>query len=209
MGAFSNFTATSCNGHRPDSLTSELSKQNFEQLRENQEGSTKPSVAPKPGASIRETETEQATQRPSATASASSSFDELFQMHITENEEHMKPINTEFERLSGVPLHDVAVKFENAPNKNVALATYIFLRSSKEYPDLVKQSKTRTQLYAQLAQHFAKTPEVQAFIDQLLPEQKVTKVAQRPSATASASSSFDELFQMHLFTENEEHMKPE
>ena len=79
----------------------------------------------------------------------------------------MKRVNTDFEGLTGVTFADVAVKFQNAPNKNVALATYIVLRASEEYPDLVKQSQTRPQLYAQLAQHFAKTPKVQDFIKKL------------------------------------------
>ena len=152
---------------------------------------------------------EQKAQSPSATASAISSFDELFQMHITENEEHMKRIKDEFEGRSGVTSQNVAETFKTAKNQNVAWATYIVLRSSGSYPTLVNKSTKHSQRiqaqYAQLAQQFAQSPEVQEFIEQLR-EQKVTKVTQSSSATASAISSFDELFQMHI-TENEKHMK--
>ena len=130
---------------------------------------------------LREQKVTKVTQSSSATASAISSFDELFQMHITENEEHMKRIKDEFEGRSGVTSQNVAETFKTAKNQNVAWATYIVLRSSGSYPTLVNKSKKHSQRiqaqYAQLAQQFAQSPEVQEFIEQLR-EQKVTKVTQ-------------------------------
>ena len=125
----------------------------------------------------------------------SSSFEALFRKVGNIEPKTMQVFREEFKQHLGLP-QKFRDMFRTATNQNVALATYIFLRTSGKYPHLVPQSQSKKKYYFQWGQPFEKVQEVQDFIQQMQEISSLRQAIQEsPLATISSRLSFAEFFQ--------------